>query len=209
MTPECLRVLRLIAATNESDAFTAAFLRTPLSLEDKTWTRFADLGFDALDQSELSDDEDEMSRLGSQDGASERPRRRDFLGVRPKTPSWGDFLVSGFHAEGGGTGFSLPPDKLLPPIQTSTVAHSSSRRSLRSRDGQQPFRSNLHELEKGEVKTVVRSRVDDALWSVWMESLCGEELEEKKAVFGRCVIAETNAVDQGRRWIVVEVYSST
>jgi hypothetical protein len=48
-------------------------------------------------------------------------------------------------------------------------------------------------------------RVDDALWSVWMESLCGEELEEKKAVFGRCVVAETNAVDSGRRWIVIEV----
>jgi hypothetical protein len=38
-----------------------------------------------------------------------------------------------------------------------------------------------------------------------MESLCGEEIEEKKAVFGRCVIAETRAPDNGRRWIVVEV----
>jgi Domain of unknown function (DUF1708) len=60
-------------------------------------------------------------------------------------------------------------------------------------------------LEKGEVKSVERSRVDDALWSVWMESLCGEELEDNKAVFGRCVVAETNALDTGRRWIVIEV----
>ena len=207
LTPECLRVLRLIAATNESDVLTAALLRTPNSLEDKTWTRFADLGFEGLEPSDMSDDEDELSRLGSPDGAGggDRPRRRDFLGVRPKTPSWGDFLVSGFSAEGGGSGFSLPPDKLLPPINTMTLPHSSSRRSLASRDGQHGFKSNLHELEKGEVKSVERSRVDDALWSVWVESLCGEELEEKKAVFGRCVVAETNAVDSGRRWIIVEV----
>src|SRR5271170_2781188 len=171
LTPECLRVLRLISATNES---------------------------------EVSTDPDPTSRR----------RRRDLLGGginRPKTPSWGDFLVSGFPegagGAGGGGGFSLPPDKLLPPINTNTLPHSvSSRRSLNSRDGGGGgYRSNLHELEKGEVKSVERSRVDDALWSVWMESLCGEELEEKKAVFGRCVVAETNAPDAGRRWIVVEV----
>ena len=132
---------------------------------------------------------------------------------RPKTPSWGDFLVSGFNAEGqngSSTGFSLPPDKLLPPINTTTLPSMSSRRSLSSRDGTSTtqFRSNLHELEKGEVKSVERSRVDDALWSVWMESLCGEELEEKKAVFGRCVLAETTAPDSGRRWIVVEVHNT-
>jgi len=38
-----------------------------------------------------------------------------------------------------------------------------------------------------------------------MESLCGEEIEEKKAVFGRCVIVETNSRDSSRRWLVVEV----
>jgi hypothetical protein len=85
----------------------------------------------------------------------------------------------------------------------------TSRRSLNSRDGSHQYRSNLHELEKGEVKNVERCRVDDALWSVWMESLCGEEVEEKKAVFGRCVIAETNAPDSGRRWIIVEVNPAT
>jgi Domain of unknown function (DUF1708) len=205
LTPECLRVLRLVAATNESDVLTAALLRTPNSLEDKTWTRFADLGFEGLEPSDISDEEEDFSRATSPDGMPRAPRRRDFLGMRPKTPSWGDFLVSGFHEAGSG-GFSLPPDKLLPPINTTTLPPSTSRRSVTSRDGVQPaFKSNLHELEKGEVKNVERSRVDDALWSVWMESLCGEELEEKKAVFGRCVIAETKAVDSGRRWIVVEV----
>jgi hypothetical protein len=207
LTNECLRVLRLIAATNESDVLTAALLRTPNSLEDKTWTRFADLGFEGLDPSDGESEDEDFSRATS---PSEFPprRRRDFLGVnRPKTPSWGDFLVSGFAAEGAQAGFSLPPDKLLPPINTTTLPQvaSSSRRSVTSRDGT-GFRSNLHELEKGEVKSVERVRVDDALWSVWMESLCGEELEEKKAVFGRCVVAETNAVDSGRRWIVIEVY---
>ena len=214
LTPECLRVLRLISATNESDVLTAALLRTPNSLEDKTWTRFADLGFEGLDSSdgELSDGDSEFS---TDPDPSARRRRRGLLGGgmnRPKTPSWGDFLVSGFSPEqgggaGGGGGFSLPPDKLLPPINTTTLPHSvSSRRSLNSRDGGGGgYRSNLHELEKGEVKSVERSRVDDALWSVWMESLCGEELEAKKAVFGRCVVAETNAPDAGRRWIVVEV----
>ena len=211
LTPECLRVLKLISATNESDELTAAFLRTPNSLGDKTWTRFADLGFEGLVSStDDSDGEsDNFSRSVSPD--PQRPRRRDYLGInRPKTPSWGDFLVSGFSAEGqngSSTGFSLPPDKLLPPINTTTLPPVSSKRSLSSRDGTNTtqFRSNLHELEKGEVKSVERSRVDDALWSVWMESLCGEELEEKKAVFGRCVVAETTAPDSGRRWIVVEV----
>ena len=215
LTPECLRVLRLISATNESDVLTAALLRTPNSLGDKTWTRFADLGFEGLESSdaELSDGDSEFS---TDPGPSSRRRRRDFLGGgvnRPKTPSWGDFLVSGFSGEGGAGGaggaggFSLPPDKLLPPINTTTLPSSTSRRSLNSRDGGGAggYKSNLHELEKGEVKSVERTRVDDALWSVWMESLCGEELEEKKAVFGRCVVAETNAPDAGRRWIVVEV----
>lgn len=203
LSDECLRVLRLISATNESDVLTAALLRTPNSLEDKTWTRFADLGFEGLDPSSDSDEDDHHSRATSP--AEPFRRRRDYLGLnRPKTPSWGDFLVSGFSAEGSNAGFTLPPDKLLPPINTHTMASGSGRRSVASRDGT-GFKSNLHELEKGEVKSVERSRVDDALWSVWMESLCGEEIEEKKAVFGRCVIAETKAADSGRRWIVVEV----
>lgn len=212
LTPECLRVLKLISATNESDALTAALLRTPNSLGDKTWTRFADLGFEGLDSpSEAdSDGENEISRSTSPElNHPRRTTRRDYLGVnRPKTPSWGDFLVSGFAPGQSSSGFSLPPDKLLPPINTNTLPSMSSRRSLNSRDGPTgatQYRSNLHELEKGEVKSVERSRVDDALWSVWMESLCGEEIEEKKAVFGRCVVAETNAPDSGRRWIVVEV----
>ena len=201
LSTECLRVLKLISATNESDILTAALLRTPQSLQDKTWTRFADLGFEGLDP---SDDSEEDDASHSTSPNTTRTGRKDFLGLnRPKTPSWGDFLVSGFHGDHG-SGFSLPPDKLLPPINTTTLPPSSSKRSLASRDGA-PHRSNLHELEKGEVKHVERSRVDDGLWSVWMESLCGEELEEKKAVFGRCVVAETNARDSGRRWIVVEV----
>jgi hypothetical protein len=207
LTAECLRVLKLISATNESDALTAALLRTPNSLEDKTWTRFADLGFEGLASSEGdSDDESEFSVATGPN--ADRSRRRDFLGVnRPKTPSWGDFLVSGFSGERGSNGgFSLPPDKLLPPISTSTLSSTAGRRSVTSRDGQPMYRSTLHELEKGEVKSVERTRVDDALWSAWIGSLCGEELEENKAVFGRCVIAETDAMDSGRRWIVVEVY---
>jgi Domain of unknown function (DUF1708) len=184
---------------------TAAFLRTPHSLGDKTWTRFADFGFEALDEGNESDDESEMARsLGPDSLRPHANRPRDFLGglSRPKTPSWGDFLVSGFAPSGGNSGgFSLPPDKLLPPINTGSGHRSGSR------DGP-VFRSNLHELEKGEVKSVERSRVDDALWSVWIESLCGEEVEEKKAVFGRCVVAETLALDSGRRWIVIEVLST-
>src|SRR5579859_2653875 len=105
LTDECLRVLRLIAATNESDVLTAALLRTPNSLEDKTWTRFADLGFEGLDPSSDSEDDD-ASQATSPTNQPYR-RRRDYLGLnRPKTPSWGDFLVSGFSNEGGNAGFS-------------------------------------------------------------------------------------------------------
>lgn len=204
LTTECLRVLKLISATNESDVLTAALLRTPQSLEDKTWTRFADLGFEGLDSEDSEDESSEYSRGGSPETG--RVRRRENNGIaRPKTPSWGDFLVTGFGNQGGGAGFSLPPDKLLPPINATTLPSTTSRRSVTSRDGPGGYKSNLHELEKGEVKSLERGRVDDALWSVWMSSLCGEEVEEKKAVFGRCVIAETDAHDQSRRWIVVEV----
>ena len=74
LTPECLRVLKLISATNESDALTAAFLRTPNSLGDKTWTRFADLGFEGLVSSASDSDgeSDNLSRSISPD--SQRPR---------------------------------------------------------------------------------------------------------------------------------------
>jgi len=59
----------------------------------------ADLGFEGLDPASDSDDDD-MSRATSP--AEPFRRRRDYLGLnRPKTPSWGDFLVSDLVARQG------------------------------------------------------------------------------------------------------------
>ncbi|KAI9835689.1 MAG: hypothetical protein M1819_001866 [Sarea resinae] len=196
LTDECTRVLKCISSTNQS---LISSTKASTSLPDASWSRFEDIGFSGI--MEESDQDDDMngsalSRRHRHEGLSSKPnsRMQDF--GRPTTPSWADFLSSGFADEAGDRApapLLLPPDKILPPIDTSRVHSSQSHR-----------RNAQHEanLEPGELASINSMDMDDAFWWVWITSLAGEEPTERKAVFGRCALIETSF--SGSRWILLE-----
>jgi hypothetical protein len=197
LTEECRRVLRAISAANQSHAVSSSKHST--SLRDASWSRFEDIGFaSALEE----DDLDEDSLL-----AMRRRQQQQQLGLRttpasgngdlgrPTTPSWADFLSSGFVDERGTSNMLLPPDKVLPPIDTGVVRQRSSQ-------SHKPRLETDHQLEPGELASIVRFDLDDAFWWVWMSSLAPEETPERKAAFGRCAVIET--IIRTGRWLVME-----
>ncbi|KAK1755043.1 DUF1708-domain-containing protein [Echria macrotheca] len=193
LTEECRRVLRAVSAANQSKAVSSSKHST--SLRDASWSRFEDIGFaSALEE----EDEDDDSRIGAarrQQGLRSTPASGN-LG-RPTTPSWADFLSSGFVDDKGHnpSNMLLPPDKVLPPIETAVRQRSSQ--SHRPR-----LESEPHQLEPGELASITRFDLDDAFWWVWMSSLAPEETAERKAAFGRCAVIET--VIRTGRWLVME-----
>jgi hypothetical protein len=197
LTEECRRVLRAISAANQSQALSSAKHST--SLKDASWSRFEDMGF----SSPLEEDEDEATRNG---GADRRPQQLQGLQrtpasggyglARPTTPSWADFLSSGFVDDqpSSPSNLLLPPNKMLPPIETAVRQRSSqSHRPRLEHEGQ---------LEPGELASINRFDLDECFWWVWMSSLAPEETPDRKAAFGRCAVIET--VIRTGRWIVVE-----
>ena len=194
LTEECRRVLRSVSATNQSKAVSSSKHST--SLRDASWSRFEDIGFASALEEE--DEEDDTTRMGA-------PRRQQGLrstaasgGLgRPTTPSWADFLSSGFVDEKGHTqsNLLLPPDKVLPPIETAVRQRSSQAHRPR-------LESETHQLEPGELASTTRFDLDDAFWWVWMSSLGPEETPDRKAAFGRCAVIET--VIRTGRWLVIE-----
>lgn len=204
LTDECKRVLKCISSTNQSSA--GAF-KTSTGLQEQSWSRFQDMGFSGLLEESDSGSEGDVDGLSMRGSDPYRRRRastqpatpRQSEGVdlaRPTTPSWADFMNSGFgdRDQGGNAPrpLLLPPDKVLPPIDTdSRVKTSQSQRKI------DEF------LDPGELSSVTPMNVDDAFWWVWMSSLAGEEPTQRKAVFGRCALVET--VISGGRWLIVEV----
>ena len=195
LTDECRRVLKSISSTNDSMVSNS---KISTGLRDTSWSRFEDVGFSGLgDDFDHENDVDE-SALGRKEpklqGLRSTPFSKNNLG-RPTTPSWADFLSSGFVDESGAQAPSpllLPPDKILPPINTR--GHSSqSHRRLPAGDP---------ELEPGELASITNFSLDDAFWWVWITSLAGEEPMERKAVFGRCALIETKI--RGGKWLVME-----
>jgi hypothetical protein len=192
LTEECRRVLRAISAANQSQAVSSSKHST--SLRDASWSRFEDIGFaSALEEDDLEDD----SALGAQRSP---PALRNLpasgngdLG-RPTTPSWADFLSSGFVDERGIPNHLLPPDKVLPRIDTGARQRSSQ--------SHKPRLENDYQLEPGELASIVRFDLDDSFWWVWMSSLAPEETPERKSAFGRCAVIET--VIRTGRWLVME-----
>ncbi|PGH23864.1 hypothetical protein AJ80_02112 [Polytolypa hystricis UAMH7299] len=196
LTEECHRVLRSISSTNQSAVSSS---KVSTSLRDASWSRFEDIGFsDTIEESEGDDDVD-----GAQFGRSSGPlslrsapqSRTADLG-RPTTPSWADFLSSGFADEAEAKSrppFLLPPDKVLPPIQT--VRGQSSQSHKRSFDTESV-------LEPGELASITTLDLDDSFWWVWISSLSGEESPARKAVFGRCALLET--IITGGKWLILE-----
>ena len=195
LTDECRRVLKSISSTNDSMVSSS---KISTGLRDTSWSRFEDVGFSGLGDEFDHEDEVDGSALGKKEpklqGLRSTPFSKNNLG-RPTTPSWADFLSSGFVDESGAQAPSpllLPPDKILPPINTR--GHSSqSHRRLPAGDP---------ELEPGELASITNFSLDDAFWWVWITSLAGEEPTERKAVFGRCALIETKI--RGGKWLVME-----
>jgi hypothetical protein len=194
LTDECRRVLRCISSTNQSAVSNS---KTSTSLLDPSWSRFEDVGFSSTIE-ESDEDEPSIPRRNRGSGAlSASPRSHNAEFGRPTTPSWADFLSSGFVDENGNkttTPLLLPPDKILPPIRTTGRGHSSQ-------SHRRPV-ENDSTLEPGELASIDRLDLDDSFWWVWISSLAGEEPTSRKAAFGRCALIET--VVAGGKWMVME-----
>lgn len=194
LTDECRRVLKCISSANES---TVSTTKASTGLKDATWSRFEDMGFGSTIE-ESDGDEDSVSMLGPMrhaGGLKSNPRSPNGDLGRPTTPSWADFLSSGFADENANRSHMLlPPDKVLPPIQTTARGQSS-----------QSHRRNLETestLEPGELASINKLDLDDSFWWVWISSLAGEEPTSRKAVFGRCALIET--IIKGGKWMIME-----
>lgn len=193
LTEECRRVLRAIAAANQTQAVSSAKHST--GLRDASWSRFEDIGF----QSALDDDDDDdfLSSPAPKPvmGLRSTPASGANKGGRPTTPSWADFLSSGFIDERAGSPTNLlPPDKVLPPIDTAV--------RQRSAQSHRPRLESDRDIEQGELASINRVDLDEAFWWVWMNSLAPEETPERKAAFGRCAVIET--IIRNGRWLVFE-----
>ena len=193
LTDECRRVLKSIATANESTTS-----KTSTSLQDASWSRFEDIGFSGFSEEFDDADEPDESVLGKKapqlQGLRTKPATKTTDLGRPTTPSWADFLSSGFikDAPGGGNpALLLPPDKQLPPINTRSQTSQSHRRGL----------DDDSMLEPGELASITAFNFDDTFWWVWMTSLAGEETPERKSAFGRCTLVETSFSSD---WLVME-----
>ncbi|GAP88730.1 putative morphogenesis protein [Rosellinia necatrix] len=191
LTEECRRVLKAISLANQSHVSSS---KHSTGLRDASWSRFEDIGF-AGTLEEVEEDEDTV-RIGlvpRSQGLRATPASGVNLG-RPTTPSWADFLSSGFVDDSGPSNMLLPPDKALPPIETTVRQRSSQ--------SHRPRLESDRQLEPGELASITRFDLDDAFWWVWMSSLAPEETAERKSAFGRCAVVET-AVRSGK-WLVME-----
>jgi hypothetical protein len=192
LTEECRRVLRAIAAANQSQAVSSSKHST--SLRDASWSRFEDIGFaSALEEDDV--DDDALAKRRMQQGLRNTPASGNGDLGRPTTPSWADFLSSGFVDEKGASNMLLPPDKVLPPIDTGNARQRSSQ-------SHKPRLESDNQFEPGELASIVRFDLDDAFWWVWMSSLAPEETPERKSAFGRCAVIET--LIRTGRWLVME-----
>ena len=193
LTVECRRVLNNISSANQS---AVSNIKTSTSLGDASWSRFEDIGFTGL--GERDDDDEPDSAFGKQRTRQQvlksAPQSRNDDHGRPTTPSWADFLSSGFVEETSSPAQAplfLPPDKILPPIDLDGRAKSS-----------QSHKPAPDKLEPGELASINSINLDDAFWWVWITSLAGEETMGRKSVFGRCALIETSI--RGGTWLVIE-----
>ncbi|KAB8229199.1 uncharacterized protein BDW43DRAFT_288980 [Aspergillus alliaceus] len=193
LTDECLRVLKCISSINQS----AESDPTSTSRE-ASWSRFEDIGFGASLDPDL--DDDRTSNMVSKEfggGIRSAPQSGGGDLGRPTTPSWADFMSSGFSDENAFKAtvapVLLPPDKVLPPI--NTVRGQSSQSHKRTLDAEPS-------IDPGELASITTLDLDDSFWWVWISSLAGEEPTSRKAVFGRCALLET--VIKNTKWLVLE-----
>ncbi|KAJ5396646.1 hypothetical protein N7509_004759 [Penicillium cosmopolitanum] len=188
LTDECLRVLGCISSTNQSSVSSS---KQSTSLRDASWSRFEDIGFGgAIDSDPEDEDHKAPAPPKSEPAASLRTSPRSQGGDlgRPTTPSWADFMSSGFADEGNlkqnVTPLLLTPDKMLPPIAaTRGMSSQSHKRNLDAEPA----------LEPAELASINTFDLDDSFWWVWITSLSGDEPLARKAVFGRGAAPEPEA----------------
>jgi hypothetical protein len=189
LTEECRRVLKAVSAANQSQVSSS---KHSTSLRDASWSRFEDIGFSST--LEEDEDDDDLALSKKPQGLRTAPASGTDMG-RPTTPSWADFLSSGFVDDNQTRpNLLLPPDKVLPPIDTQNRQHSSQSHRPRLESGR--------DLEPGELASITLFDLDDSFWWVWMSSLAPEETPERKSAFGRCAVIETRI--RGSRWLVME-----
>ncbi|TKA83758.1 hypothetical protein B0A55_00066 [Friedmanniomyces simplex] len=199
LTDECKRVLYAISSINSAAALSRHGNVGKTGQE--SWSAFQNMGFSDLDQTVLSNKTPSGSNgMHGMNGSARpagqglraQPRSRND-GNRPTTPSWADFLSSGFSEDdlpSANPTFSMPSDRMLPPLG------SRSQTPLRQANG-----GDDH-LAPGEMAAIVNVELDDAFWWVWMTSLSGEEPADRKSVFGRCALIETTVMNG--RWLIME-----
>jgi hypothetical protein len=194
LTEECRRVLRAISAANQSQAVSSSKIST--SLRDASWSRFEDIGFASALEEEDEDDETRTAATQRRQNGLRTTAASGNGRARPTTPSWADFLSSGFVDDGPNStsNMLLPPDKVLPPIETQFRQRSSQ--------SHRPRLENDRHLEPGELASITRFELDDSFWWVWMASLAPEETADRKSAFGRCAVVET--IIRTGRWLVME-----
>ncbi|KFY87465.1 hypothetical protein V500_06940 [Pseudogymnoascus sp. VKM F-4518 (FW-2643)] len=195
LSDECRRVLRSISSSNQTQVSNS---KNSTGLKDASWSRFEDIGFSgAFDEAEEDQENQTFGAKRRENAQSLRsaPHSKTLDMGRPTTPSWADFLSSGFVDEkmNNPTPLLLPPDKILPPIETSRGRSSQSHR---------PRLESDRTLEPGELASITKFDLDDSFWWVWISSLAGEETAERKAAFGRCALVET-VIPHGK-WLVIE-----
>jgi hypothetical protein len=186
LTDECRRVINCVSNVNESVSPANGVQ------QEGAWSRFEDMGFSGLADNLQSPGDLATSRNQSNSLRTQPSSRTGDFG-RPTTPSWADFLSTGFpedHTPG-----LLPPEKSLPlPISDAPRGHSSQ---SHVRNGMQP-----EDMEAGELASINQFDLDETFWWVWMTSLASEETPERKSVFGRCALIETHI--RGAHWLVIE-----
>ena len=198
LTDECLRVLRCISSTNESSVSSS---KQSTSLRDASWSRFEDIGFGGSIDSDPEDEDKQTPSTARSDTAisiKTAPQSQGGDLGRPTTPSWADFMSSGFSDENNTLKnpvgpLLLPPDKVLPPI---AAARGQSSQSHKRTLDDEPS------LEPAELASINSLDLDDSFWWVWITSLSGDEPSSRKAVFGRCALLET--VIRGTKWLILE-----
>jgi hypothetical protein len=200
LTDECLRVLKCISSANESSVSSS---KQSTSLRDASWSRFEDIGFGGSIDSDGDEEETKENRApatakSAATSMNTVPKSGTGDLGRPTTPSWADFMSSGFADENGNLKNNvgpllLPPDKVLPPL--AAVRGQSSQSHKRSLDIEP-------DLEPAELASINTLDLDDSFWWVWISSLSGDEPSARKAVFGRCALLET--VIRDTKWLILE-----
>ncbi|KAF3001446.1 hypothetical protein E8E13_008055 [Curvularia kusanoi] len=192
LTDECRRVLEAIASANQS--VTSPIATTP----DPSWSRFEDFGFSGLlEDSASTNGTSSTTGLREFSGLRNGPRSKETDFGRPTTPSWADFLSSGFADENNQSAPTtlLLPTQKLPPLGEPARVHSSQSH-VRNGHGLE------EDLEPGELASITAFDLDETFWWVWMTSLANEETPDRKAAFGRCTIIETRI--PGGKWLIME-----